>query len=285
MFRRRKQAETPDEGADAAVQAEQDAPVDEAPATPVRPQGPWDAADVPQDGLDRLDLGGLLIPVPPGTEVRVDVDPEGKVVAATLVAGPSAMQLSAFAAPRTAGIWDDVRSEIAAQLQSGGGRAADAKGPFGTELHAAVPTEVPGQGRMLAPARFFGVDGPRWFVRALVTGPAAVDGTAAGPLLQALSSVVVVRGSEAMAVRDPLPLRLPKDATAAATAAAAARAQAAANGGEPAQAEPAPVDAAQAEPGPVEPVGADDPVAGAADERPPVRLAPPERGPEIAELR
>ena len=144
MFRRRKQAETPDEGVDAAVASEQDAPADKAvtadTAAPGRPLGPWDVADVPQDGLDRLDLGGLRIPVPPGTEVRVDVDPEGKVVAATLVAGQSAMQLSAFAAPRTAGIWDDVRSEIAAQLQSGGGRAADASGPFGVELHAAVPT-------------------------------------------------------------------------------------------------------------------------------------------------
>jgi hypothetical protein len=282
MFRRRKHAETPDESADAAVDVEQDATADALPAVPVRPQGPWDVADVPKDGLDRLDLGGLQIPVPPGTEVRVDVNPEGKVVAATLVAGPSAMQLSAFAAPRTAGIWDDVRSEIAAQLQSGGGRAADANGPFGTELHAAVPTEVPGQGRMLAPARFFGVDGPRWFVRALVTGPAAVDGTAAGPLLQALKSVVVVRGSEAMAVRDPLPLRLPKDVTAAATAAAAARAQPAVDGGEPVQAEPVPADVTPVDDDPRDDTPAHDAPAGAQER---VRLAPPERGPEIAELR
>ena len=246
MFRRRKTAETPDEAADPAAGPESaDAgrpAADAVAAEPGRPQGPWDVADAPQDGVERMDLGGLKIPVPPGTEIRVDVSPEGKVVAATIVAGPSAMQLSAFAAPRTSGIWDEVRNEIAEQLRAGGGRAADAQGPFGTELHAGVPTEVPGQGRLLAPARFLGVDGPRWFVRALVTGPAAVDGAAAGPLLQALKAVVVVRGSEAMAVRDPLPLRLPKDVTAAAAGLAAE------------QQEPAP-------------------------------LAPPERGPEIAELR
>jgi hypothetical protein len=207
-------------------------------------------ADAPQDGVERLDLGGLRIAMTPGTEVRVDVNPEGQVVAATLVSGPSAMQVSAFAAPRREGIWDEVRSEIAEQLGSGGGGAADVEGPLGIELHAAVPTEVPGQGRVLAPARFVGVDGPRWFVRAVLTGPAAIDANAAGPLLQALKSVVVVRGSEAMAVRDPLALRLPPNVTAAASAAAAARQQEADQQGEA----PAP-------------------------------LAPPERGPEIAELR
>ena len=31
------------------------------------------------------------------------------------------------------------------------------------------------QGGGAAPARFLGVDGPRWFVRALLTGPAAQD--------------------------------------------------------------------------------------------------------------
>jgi hypothetical protein len=168
------------------------------------------------------------------------------------------MQVSAFAAPRRAGIWDEVRSEIAEQLGAGGGRAVDADGPFGTELHAAVPTEVPGQGRLLAPARFVGVDGPRWFVRALLTGPAAIDGAASAPLLQALRSVVVVRGTEAMAVRDPLPLRLPKNAVAAA-AAAQESAQQQEQGQEPVQ---------EQEPAPEQP-----------------SLAPPERGPEIAELR
>jgi hypothetical protein len=178
MFRRRKNAETPVEGVE-PDDSRDSLDLEAAPAEPSRPQGPWDVSDAPQDGVDRLDLGGLQIPVPPGTEVRVDVGPEGQVVAATLVSGPSAMQLSAFAAPRRDGIWDDVRSEIAEQLTSGGGGAADAQGPFGVELHAAVPTEVPDRGRLLAPARFVGVDGPRWFVRALLTGPAAIDAAAA----------------------------------------------------------------------------------------------------------
>ena len=184
---------------------------DEAPAAPPsRPQGPWDEADAPDDDLQRLDLGGLRVPIPPQTEVRVEVSKEGQVVAATLVKGQSAMQISAFAAPRTEGIWFEVREEIATALREGGGTAEEVDGPYGVELRAAVPTEVQGRGRALAPARFLGVDGPRWFLRAMLTGPAVTDPGPGAELEKALKAVVVVRGSDPMAVRDPLPLRLPK---------------------------------------------------------------------------
>jgi hypothetical protein len=189
-------------------------------APPSRPEGPWDSEDAPEDELQRIDLGALLIPVPEGTEVRVDVSPEGEVVAATLVQGDSTMQVNAFAAPKRSGIWGEVRAEIAEALNSGGGKAEEGSGTFGPELRAQVPAEVPGQGVQLAPARFVGVDGPRWFLRALIAGPAATDTSAAAGLEAVLRDVVVVRGGEAMAVRDPLPLRLPRDVTEAAAAAA-----------------------------------------------------------------
>ena len=219
MFGRKKKA-SPDELDEQAAPVEEVVVPEAEAVAPARPQGPWDEADAPSDDVNRIDLGGLRVPVPPDTEVRVDVSPEGEVVAATLVRGASAMQVNVFAAPRKAGIWDEVRAEIATTLREGGGKAVDVEGPFGTELHAAVPTEVAGQGKVLAPARFLGVDGPRWFLRALLTGPAAVDAAEAAPMLTALKLCVVVRGSEAMAVRDPLPLRLPKEVTAAAAASA-----------------------------------------------------------------
>ncbi|MDX6199824.1 MAG: hypothetical protein QOJ79_2975 [Actinomycetota bacterium] len=187
---------------------------------PLRPQGPWDAEDLPDDDMTRIDLGALRLPVPDGTEVRVDVSPEGEVVAATMVQGDSSMQVNVFAAPKRSGIWGEVRSEIADALLQGGGSTEQVDGPFGPELRAQVPTEQPGQGTMLAPARFIGVDGPRWFLRALLTGPAATDDAAAEGLEGALRNVVVERGGEAMAVRDPLPLHLPKDVAEQAAAAA-----------------------------------------------------------------
>ena len=122
------------------------------------------------DAVQRLDLGGLRVPVPPGIEVRVDVNAEGEVVAATLVHKASSMQVNVFAAPSApaSGTRCAPRSRSRSrQRRPGPGR----RGPHGQELFAAVPV----QGGGAAPARFIGVDGPRWFVRALLTGPAAQD--------------------------------------------------------------------------------------------------------------
>lgn len=229
-----------------------------------RPQGPWDSADAPERPADQplLDLGGLLVPVPPDCEVRVDVSPEGEVVAATVVRGESALQVNAFAAPKTEGIWGEVRAEIAEALSGGGGRAEVADGPFGPELRAAVPTEVPGQGVVLADARFLGVDGPRWFLRGLITGPAATDAALAAPLEGALRDVVVVRGNDPMAVRDALPLRLPRDVSDQAAAELGDESADDASGTGPSS-------------GHAERIDSDSPGG----------LAMPERGPEITEIR
>lgn len=168
--------------------------------------GPWDSADAPEDELERLDLGALLIPVIQGVEVRVDVGPDQQVVAATLSYAGSEAQLGVFAAPRTAGIWDEIRKEIRGSISGQGGTAQEAKGRFGTELTGRVPV----QGGFQA-VRFVGVDGPRWFLRGLFTGSAASDPAKASVLEDAVRNIVVVRGTSPMPVRDPLPMVLPKE--------------------------------------------------------------------------
>lgn len=188
---------------------------EDASAPPPRPSGPWDIEDIghdDSDGVPRVDLGALRIPVPEGVEMRVEVQPDHVATAATLVQGHSAIQVHVFAAPRTLGIWDDVRAEIVESLRGNGGSAEETDGPFGRELRARVPAEVPGQGVQLQPARFVGVDGPRWFLRGLLTGPAATDPNQARVLEEAFRGCVVVRGQDAMAPRDLVPLRLPREA-------------------------------------------------------------------------
>src|SRR3954447_24523449 len=214
-----------DDGVQAADRATDDRAADDRasdeeaarPTPPGRPSGPWDDEDVDEDGVQRLDLGALLVPVPDGCEVRIDVQDE-QVVAATVVDGRSALQIHAFAAPRSEGIWDEVRQEIAESLRSGGGSAEESDGPFGRELRARIPSADSGQGQMqgqqLQPARFLGVDGPRWFLRGLMTGVASTDPNQARTLETVFSGVVVVRGGEAMAPRELLPLRLPREALA-----------------------------------------------------------------------
>lgn len=172
----------------------------------LREHGPYDRSEV-SDVTDRLDLGGLLVPGVDGMEMRLELDQStGDVVAVTCHLGESVLQLQAFAAPRTLGIWDDIRDEIAAGIENAGGSAQVFDGPHGTELAVMMPSG-PGQ---YTPARFVGVDGPRWFLRGFLTGPAATDSTAAAPLLHLFSEVVVVRGDHAMAPREMLPLRLPE---------------------------------------------------------------------------
>jgi hypothetical protein len=172
-----------------------------------RPTGPWDAHDIPDDEVPRLDLGGILVPVPEGIELRVEVA-DDVPVAATLVDGRTQLQIHAFAAPKSSGLWDEVRSEIAQSLAGSGGSSSDADGPFGTELRARIPAETGGT----QPARFLGVDGPRWFLRGLMTGAGSTDPTQAKRLEEAFRQVVVNRGGEAMAPRDMIPLHLPREA-------------------------------------------------------------------------
>jgi hypothetical protein len=203
------------------TEPEVEAKVDEPTAEPepiAVTTGPYDPEDVADD-LSRLDLGGLLVPVPDGTELRVDVNPEGNVVAAVAVNRASQMQLNPFAAPRREGIWDDVRTEIAQSLAAQpGSDPQEVDGPFGRELHARIPA---GQAGQTTSARFIGADGPRWFLRGLITGPAATDPVQAAPLEELFRGTVVVRGNEAMAPRDAIPLRLPREAAEAAAHAAA----------------------------------------------------------------
>lgn len=196
-----------------------DAETDETPADePVAEsaeRGPHDVEAVPGLG-SRLDLGALRIPARAGMQLRLEVEKKSRnVVAVTLGLNGSAMQLQVFAAPRTLGIWDELREEITVSVGKQGGTAEEVEGPFGTELLARLPVKTPEGGTGHRPARFVGVDGPRWFLRAVVTGKAAVEADAAAELEAVLADVVVVRGQEARAPRDVLLLHAPGQASAA----------------------------------------------------------------------
>jgi hypothetical protein len=146
-------------------------------------------------------------------ELRLEVEEESQnVVGVTAVLDGSAVQLQAFAAPRSEGIWEEIRTEIAASITSQGGTADKASGPLGAELRVQMPDKTPDGRTVFSPVRFMGVDGPRWFLRAVLTGPAASDESAASSLLDVVRATVVVRGDEAMAPRELLALKLPEQA-------------------------------------------------------------------------
>ncbi|MEH1164542.1 DUF3710 domain-containing protein [Micromonospora sp. CPCC 205539] len=195
-------------GAERSIRDERtDEVLDSGAEAPALVRGPYDISEV-NDDVERLDLGSLHIPAIAEVEVRVQADPQGVIQQVVLVHGDNALQLGVFAAPRSEGIWDEVREEIRQSLLQDGATAQEVEGEYGAELHAQVrtpdgPTNL----------RFVGVDGPRWMVRGVFQGPLATDPVVAGPLAECLDGLVVDRGQEAKPVREPLPLRLPREIT------------------------------------------------------------------------
>jgi len=185
-----------------------------------RAAGPWDAAAGYPDG-ERMDFGSLLVPLRDGCDIQVSLEQEPGIWIA-VVYGNSAIQLQAFAAPKTTGLWDEVRHEIAAEAAKSGGQSEEGDGPFGPEVlvrlspaalsPAALGAAAGGQHQPAETLRFMGADGPRWFLRGLISGPAAQQPELAGPFEEIFADVVVVRGDHAQPPRQPLDIQLPEEA-------------------------------------------------------------------------
>lgn len=202
--------------ADAAEAAEAAASVDtpEEGSSPVT-GGPLDVSEVDLDEEDetRVNLGSLIIAGRPGIELRLQVDEASGAVASVLLVGAEgAVELRAFASPRNGGIWDDVRRSIRAEAARQGGTADEVDGPWGTELNLVVTGQDERGQTVTQPSRIAGITGPRWLLRATFFGKPALEPDPDGLIEQAVREVVVVRGSEAMAPGEPLPLVLPASA-------------------------------------------------------------------------
>ncbi|MGO1198577.1 MAG: DUF3710 domain-containing protein [Dermabacteraceae bacterium] len=170
--------------------------------------GPYDEADAPDE--DRIDLGGLQVPTVDGMELRMEVDQRsGAVTGANLVLGGSSLQVQAFAAPKTRGLWEDVRRSLRDSVVSQGGTAETRSGAFGTELITRLPVKRADGRTGYRPARFIGVDGRRWFLRAILTGKALGDPEQSRRFETLVSRLVVVRGTGAMAPQELIGLHLP----------------------------------------------------------------------------
>lgn len=162
--------------------------------------GPWDEEDAPEDGLQRLDLGSVRLPVPQGAQLQVEMDPSGPVKAVHVITPVGQLTVTAYAAPKSGGLWHEVSTELAQQLQADGATVRTTTGEWGLELLAAL-------GEMHL--RFVGVDGPRWMLRGVVAGPPDRLENSTSALYELVRGTVVVRGIQPMPVRTPLPIELP----------------------------------------------------------------------------
>ena len=181
---------------------------DDAPRADHLEDGPYDEADAPEE--DRIDLGGLLVPTVDGMELRMEVDQRtSAVTGANLVIEGSSLQVQAFAAPKSRGLWEDVRTSLRDSVVKQGGTAETRPGVFGTELITRLPVKRADGRTGYRPARFMGIDGRRWFLRAILTGKALGDPEQSRRFETLVSRLVVVRGTEAMAPQELIPLHLP----------------------------------------------------------------------------
>lgn len=208
-----EQSETSGTTKESGATAESQAPGDGAVRGDFRlDKGPLDIDEV-EDRDGYVDLGALLIAPAEGLQLRLEVEEATqRVVAVTLDLEGSSLQLQAFAAPRSEGLWDEIREQITQSVVSQGGETEEIAGTFGPELVAKLPAEAADGSKGFRAARFMGVDGPRWFLRGVLGGAAALEREAAASLEELFRRVVVVRGDNPMPPRELLQLRLPKDA-------------------------------------------------------------------------
>ena len=150
-----------------------------------------------------------------GAELRLQVAEETQqIVSAMLINGDSALELGAYAAPRSGGLWPELREEIVEAATEAGGSAALVEGPFGVELRRLLPVTTPDGEQGYQPSRMWVVEGPRWLLRGILYGQAALEDHLDPPvadLLTAFREVVVRRGDEAKSPGDLLPLVIPPD--------------------------------------------------------------------------
>ena len=166
-------------------------------------RGMWKMRTFPTT-TSTLDMGSYYLPFLKGIELRVKANrATQQVLGTTITYGSSSVEIEAFAAPKTLGLWDDVRADLIEANKD----AKEVEGVFGTEL--ALPVTVKGGRKVLT--RIVGVDGPRWMLRGIFSGKAATDpeGEEAKALNQFFADIVVERGDDPLAPRDLIPMHPP----------------------------------------------------------------------------
>lgn len=170
--------------------------------------GPFDIQEVPAM-RPYVDLGSIKVPPREGLQMRLDVDEQAKrIVAVSLDFQGSTLQVQAFSAPKSTGLWNEVRYQVKQLLTKQQTSFREQDGFLGPEIvtQVRVPEE---RGGGVTGVRFVGVDGPRWLLRGSITGKAATDAEAAVEVERLFRELVVVRGELPMPPNELLPMKVP----------------------------------------------------------------------------
>lgn len=160
--------------------------------------GDFDFSDF---GTGILNLGSMMIPLPEGAEVQVEMGPNGPKMLHILTKYGRCTPV-AFAAPTTPGQWTESVPEILNGMQGDNLEVAIEQGPWGKEITGSAPS---GGGFI----RIIGVDGPRWMLRMTLAAPVEHAENMAEVGREITARTFVIRGTEPMLAGTPLPVALP----------------------------------------------------------------------------
>jgi hypothetical protein len=170
--------------------------------------GPFDITELIQV-RPSIDFGAIQLPMRDDVVYKLEVEEStNRIVALTVEHRGSALQLQAFSAPGVEGVWHEIRSALETSITAQGGKTESVVGPLGPELNAQIPTSD-GSSRL---AKFIGVDGPKWFLRGVISGLALGDTLSMSHMIEIYRSVAVVRGSSPMPPKELLELVAPAGA-------------------------------------------------------------------------
>lgn len=204
MFGRKKRSSEARDAAAAAAATSSAPPAD----------GPHDRStigDVPEYftdlGFGHIDLGAMVIGVPKGRDLNVALDPNGQPEF-HVVTQVSRVIPRVFAAPKSAGQWRTMVTDMRGQLEQQGADVSVVDGPWGRELVAEMPGAV---------FRAIGVDGHRWTAEVRIMAVPDLADQAAEEGREVFRHLVINRGDAPMPVREQLALTIPEEIQAALT--------------------------------------------------------------------
>lgn len=167
--------------------------------------GPFDSEDPKAARLERkpgrVDFGSLHIAIPARAQLQVEKGSNDLLRAVHVLVPAGRVSLSALAAPTSNPLWRGLADEIAQSLGKDGAEVRVEWGDWGREIRA---------GSNGALSRFIGVDGPRWMLYGVATGPLEGAAELAEELREMVLGTVVHRGPDPLPVKTVLPLRLPE---------------------------------------------------------------------------
>lgn len=207
IFKRKKVKEE-------SVAEETSSPVEQAADSKPQLNGPFDYKDV-EDTEEYLDFGSILVKPVPGLQVRMDVEQSNqRVIAVSLELAESRVQLMAFSSSKSASLWPGISDKIKSDIKAQNGEIYQRDGEYGQELLAQVPQQLPDGRAGHVALRFVGIDGPRWFLRAVIGGAAIGDEEASKAIDDLVRNVVINRGDKPLPPQELLPLSVPNNAQA-----------------------------------------------------------------------